>query len=201
MNASAHACGCDYGVRPIPHICQQHRTPSGAGRRWIGVDLDGVLAVECATPAEVWQVGAPIPAMVEQVKTWLQDGEDVRIFTARVGACGQISSIAWDNPDFAAYQREIIDAWCLAIFGRTLPITATKDFQMIRYYDDRGVQMITNTGRRLAEYPADDELNAIVEAQIDWLTEKRAISRDTGKLALVSILMGIRDAIDRSGGC
>ena len=53
-------------------------------RGWIGVDLDGTLA-----EYNGWQgpanIGAPIPAMVERVKAWLEEGRDVRIFTARVG--------------------------------------------------------------------------------------------------------------------
>ena len=148
---SASPCGCDYTHRPHPWICAQHKSPSGAGRRWIGVDLDGTLAHECTTPEEVWTIGAPIPAMIAQVKGWLAEGKDVRIFTARVAACGQTSSIAWDNGDFADYQRQLIEAWCVEQFGRILPVTATKDFQMLCYYDDRAIQMIPNTGENLEQ--------------------------------------------------
>ncbi len=153
---SAQPCGCDPGAN---WICEQHKK---SRRAWIGVDLDGVLAHDCATPEDVWTIGEPIPAMVAQVKAWLAEGQEVRIFTARVAMCGETSSIACDDLEFATYQRELITKWCQEVFGQVLPITATKDFQMIRYYDDRGVQMITNTGRSLAEsYQA--HLDKIVE--------------------------------------
>jgi hypothetical protein len=99
---------------------------------WIGVDLDGTLA-----HYDVWRgedhIGAPIPAMVDRVKQWLEEGLNVRIFTARVGA----------------HQREVIAAWCRKHLGRELPVTATKDFSMIALWDDRCVQVETNTGRRM----------------------------------------------------
>ena len=48
---------------------------------WIGVDLDGTLATFDASDPDV--VGPPIPAMVQRVKRWLQEGREVRIVTAR----------------------------------------------------------------------------------------------------------------------
>jgi hypothetical protein len=122
-----------------------------ASRRWIGVDLDGTLVHDCTTPDQVWTIGAPIPRMIDKVKQWLADGIDVRIFTARVGCCGETSTIATDDQAFVDYQRRLIADWCVETFGRVLPVTATKDFQMIRYYDDRGIQMVTNTGESIAE--------------------------------------------------
>lgn len=149
MVASAQPCGCDYGCKPIPHICADHRTPSGAGRTWIGVDLDGTLAEDCKEPADVWRIGAPIPAMVDHVKALQADGKEIRILTARVAGCGQISSIAWDNQDFVDYQRALIEDWCLQVFGVVFTVTASKDFQMITFYDDRCIRVETNTGRIL----------------------------------------------------
>jgi hypothetical protein len=124
---------------------------------WIGVDLDGVLAewhvhVEQSSKIgsdNVMQIGPPIPMMVERVKGWLVEGKRVRILTARVAACGAESSAAVDDLHFAANQRGMIQAWCLEHLGQILPVTATKDWQMIEFYDDRCVQMITNTGESL----------------------------------------------------
>ncbi len=146
---SADACGCDYGVQPIPHICAQHKDPAGAGRKWIAVDLDGTLAEDCTVPEDVWRIGAPIPAMVDMVKAWMANGFEVRIFTARVGCCGGTSSIATDDDRFADHQRRLIENWCITVFGVPLKVTATKDFQMIALYDDRCVPVETNTGRIL----------------------------------------------------
>jgi hypothetical protein len=108
---------------------------------WIGVDLDGTLAHYTS-----WQpdggVGAPVSPMVKRVRRWIHEGKDVRIMTARV--CPNDLTGA----DGAAYQTKIIQAWCLAHLGKALPVTATKDYQMIELWDDRAVQIIPNTGIR-----------------------------------------------------
>lgn len=116
-------------------------------RGWIGVDLDGTLAVY-----DHWQgphhVGAPVPAMVDRVISWLRDGyhppgahsrvNEVRIFTARVNPINGMD---------AEISRIAIDRWCMEVFGRTLPITHEKDFLMVELWDDRTVQVEKNTGR------------------------------------------------------
>lgn len=105
---------------------------------WVGVDLDGTLA-----HYEGWvnggEIGAPVPRMVARVKAWLKAGTDVRIFTARV-APGHQTAAQID----AEVKR--ISAWCVEHLGQTLPITATKDFGMVTLYDDRAVQVMTNSG-------------------------------------------------------
>ncbi len=115
---------------------------------WIGVDLDGTLAVY-----KVWDgsIGEPIPAMVNRVKKWLLDGVEVKIFTARVGFGGRYSeeSKRSDDEKFAMEQKELIETWCEKHIGAKLPITATKDFRMIELWDDRSVQVEMNTGRRI----------------------------------------------------
>jgi len=103
---------------------------------WIGVDLDGTLANYSHWEGEE-HIGAPVPAMVSRVKAWLNAGEDVRIFTARVA----------NGPA----QLEHIKRWCLEHLGRILPITNVKDFGMAILWDDRCVQVGMNTGRRVGE--------------------------------------------------
>lgn len=125
-----------------------HRENAG----WIAVDLDGTLAAAIVDPQEVWGVGLPIPRMVERVIAWLAEGKDVRIFTARVGCCGAQGPAADDDEVFVAKQRQIIEEWCLLYLGKILPITATKDFLMIELWDDRCVQVITDTGVSLVEH-------------------------------------------------
>jgi hypothetical protein len=112
---------------------------------WIGVDFDGTLA-----HYEGWnggELGKPIAAMVTRVKDWIAKGHTVKIFTARVGATGLITSIGNnDDIDFADQQRKKIQDWCKEHIGVELEVTATKDFAMIELWDDRAVQVKANTG-------------------------------------------------------
>jgi len=99
---------------------------------WRAVDLDGTLA---HYDDDGWKspehIGEPVPLMVERVKRWIAMGEDVRIFTAR---CGHPEAI------------KPIEDWCLKHLGKVLPITATKDYQMIELWDDRAISVQRNTG-------------------------------------------------------
>jgi len=108
---------------------------------WIGVDLDGTLAYY-----DEWKgaehIGEPIPKMLDRVKTWLIQGKDVRIFTARVSS---------NNP-ISRESKIAINEWCLKHIGKLLPITAEKDYGMIEFWDDRCVQVIPNTGVALQEF-------------------------------------------------
>lgn len=106
-------------------------------RGWIGVDLDGTLAQYDGWIGPTY-IGAPIPTMVKRVTRWLEDGWDVRIFTARV-AC--------EGDELKAVTAAIVE-WCLAHLGAELPITNVKDFGMVQLWDDRCVQVIPNTGER-----------------------------------------------------
>jgi hypothetical protein len=105
---------------------------------WIGVDLDGTLA-----HYEGWkgvtEIGAPIPAMVKRVRDWLDDGTEVRVFTARV------STGRGQDPITA---RAKIEEWCKTHIGVALPVTNIKDFNMVQLWDDRAVQVVPNTGAR-----------------------------------------------------
>jgi len=120
---------------------------------WIGVDLDGTLAVYRG-----WNdgaIGEPVPFMVERVKRWLAEGQDVRIFTARVGVCDEYSteSLRTANEEFAHEQARLIGDWCETHIGTRLKVTAVKDFTMVELWDDRAVQVIPNTGRRVDGNP------------------------------------------------
>lgn len=101
---------------------------------WIGVDLDGTLAREHPGIAD-GNIGEPIPAMVQRVILWLQQGKDVRIFTARA-----------DDPMPGEINR--IRTWCQMHLGAVLPITNKKDRDMKELWDDRAIQIIKNTGQR-----------------------------------------------------
>jgi hypothetical protein len=109
---------------------------------WIGVDLDGTLA-HYEGERSIFEIGPPIKEMQERVIGWIQHGRDVRIFTARIGPHAENDA----DQSFILQQRVLIEKWCDTHLGTVLPITATKDFRMEVLYDDRCVQVETNTGR------------------------------------------------------
>lgn len=104
---------------------------------WIGVDLDGTLAMY--EPDQFPAIGAPIMPMIRRVKGWLLIGVPVKIVTARVGA---------QVPD-AEVKIAVrnIEKWCLRHVGVALPVVCSKDYQMVELWDDRAVQVEHNTGR------------------------------------------------------
>jgi aromatic ring-cleaving dioxygenase len=115
-------------------------------RGWIGVDLDGTLA-----HYEGWKgathIGAPVPAMVERVKRWLEDDQySVKIFTARVGP--HDGEMVKTSKEVQSIHTAIV-AWCLEHLGTELEVTCIKDYAMIELWDDRAVGVEANTGRPL----------------------------------------------------
>lgn len=116
-------------------------------RGWIGVDLDGTLAVY-----DGWQgaehIGEPVPAMLARVKRWLEHGHPVhgevgvKILTARVSV-----------PDQRDAVMETLVPWMLEHIGTELVVTNEKDYGMIELWDDRAVQVEANTGRRMDGQP------------------------------------------------
>ncbi len=126
---------------------------------WIGVDFDGTLA-----QYDKWvhadHAGAPIPLMVERVKRWLAEGQEVRIFTARIyplwyipaGAapehCELLPGVATSRERVreSAVAVRCIKRFCLEHIGVDLTITNVKDYGMIELWDDRAVQVVANTG-------------------------------------------------------
>lgn len=107
------------------------------GEAWIGVDLDGTLAEYSSWKGET-HIGKPIPKMVYQVLNVLNSGMNVKIFTAR-----------WHNGE---NQIKIIQDWLERCGLPRLEVTATKDFSMVELWDDRCMQIITNTGERVTNY-------------------------------------------------
>lgn len=109
-----------------------------AGKPWIGVDLDGVLAVHDGGDFNPDKIGLPVPEMVARVKKWLEQGLTVKIFTARVDQYQSDS----DRDDVIS----MIRAWCKENLGSALPVVNTKDRYMLELWDDRSVSVRTNTG-------------------------------------------------------
>lgn len=114
---------------------------------WIGVDLDGTLAL---TVSNTREIGAPIAPMLARVHDWLDQGLEVRIVTARVGASGvTLRDGTVDDQCNAERQRALIGAWCVEHIGQSLPITHGKDVMLIELWDDRAVQVERDTGKRV----------------------------------------------------
>lgn len=111
---------------------------------WIGVDLDGTLAQYTGWFGET-HIGAPVAPMVVRVKAWLAEGREVRIFTARVSV-GEFN-LSGRSQD-VEHVRAAIEAWCEKHIGARLMVTNVKDYSMVELWDDRAVQVITNTGLR-----------------------------------------------------
>lgn len=122
---------------------------------WIGVDLDGTLAHYDGWVGSA-VIGAPIPAMVERVRAWLDKGRDVRVFTARMWPItkvlmpdeslvfkeGEASRLADVHGFVTAYR-----IWCRQHIGVVLPVKCVKDYGMVELWDDRAVRVVKNTGR------------------------------------------------------
>lgn len=103
---------------------------------YILVDFDRTLAHYEDHDTHGSVLGAPVPAMLERVKRWLEDGVEVRIFTARA---------ADTNP---ARDEDIrnIDLWCRTHLGGSLKITNAKDFGAMAIWDDLACAVEPNTG-------------------------------------------------------
>lgn len=121
--------------------------------KWIGVDFDGTLAIQ-TDDTHPENCGAPILPMINKVKSWLAEGKDVRIFTARVFIPDPTIEDVMEYrraKEYATKSKITIMNFCLQNFGRTLPMTCTKDQHMTVLYDDRCVQIIRNTGLEIGE--------------------------------------------------
>jgi len=100
---------------------------------WYGVDLDSTLAVH--NPGDgIDKIGEPVPKTLAWVKSMVANGEDVRIFTARMS----VKNTIW--------VEKAIAEWTLKHVGKALPATCRKDFDMISLRDDRAVGVVPNEG-------------------------------------------------------
>jgi hypothetical protein len=108
---------------------------------WIGVDLDGTLAVYDGWKG-LYHIGAPVPAMVHRIRKWLHEGWEVRIFTARVTPA--------HGADIALFEHHLTQWLILAADLPPLAVTNVKDFEMVELWDDRAVTVEANTGKALA---------------------------------------------------
>lgn len=145
--------------------------------KWIGVDFDGTLA-ESMEKYDAKKCGAPIERMIERVRDLLDAGQEVRIFTARAYP---LNRVIWPDQkisdvleQLAAQQstnnmkfkmqspegRRWIEAgngvitvrkFCKEHFGKLLPVTNIKEPDMEVLFDDRAIQVKTDTGETVAK--------------------------------------------------
>jgi hypothetical protein len=100
------------------------------GSPWIGVDLDGTLAHDLGNK-DLDEIGSPIKPMLKRVQKWIAEGKTVKIFTARASAPRQIA---------------VVKKWLAQHGLPDLEVTNAKDLRMIELWDDRCVQVMTNSG-------------------------------------------------------
>jgi hypothetical protein len=99
------------------------------------MDLDGTLAQhDDAAEYDPANIGEPVPGMVDKVKGFLDRGDKVTIFTARVHEPG-------------AYPH--IKKWLRDQGLPDLPITNKKLPEFTHFHDDKGVAYEKNTGKVL----------------------------------------------------
>ncbi|RJP48727.1 MAG: hypothetical protein C4586_08395 [Anaerolineaceae bacterium] len=99
-------------------------------RKVYAVDLDGTLA-KYGGWMGIEHIGAPVPGMLRRVKAWLKHGHEVVIFTARA-----------DNPDAVPFVKD----WLSKQGIGHLEVTNEKSMRFDEIWDDRCVQVKTNTG-------------------------------------------------------
>jgi len=113
-------------------------------KEWIGVDLDGTLAT-WTTWTAFDHIGLPIPKMVTRIKRWRKERITVKILTARASTLNR-NNLTYDEFMLGMLA---IENWCLINLGEVLEITAEKDHHMKELWDDRAIQVQTNTGEKL----------------------------------------------------
>lgn len=112
---------------------------------WIGVDLDRTLAHYERHPDgyDPFRIGAPIQKMVDRIKHWVEIGQEVRIFTARVSGFENSSAGHTARADVIEAIQDWLEFECEL---PRLDVTCVKDFRCIQIWDDIAVSMNPNTG-------------------------------------------------------
>lgn len=116
---------------------------------WIGVDLDGTLAEYEAWTGDYERIGLPVHRMLEQVKAWIANGWEVRIFSARASHLLKYELGERVSSAELAGARAAIDAirtWCINHVGHDLKVTCVKDNHCFLMVDDRAISVDKNTG-------------------------------------------------------
>lgn len=101
-----------------------------AAHHWVGFDFDGTISRNDYKGRfePPYPLGEPIPEMIATVKSLLAAGITVKIFTAR--AC--------EPENIPAIQE-----WTVRHGLGRLEVTHQKDYDLIRFFDDRAIQMMS----------------------------------------------------------
>ncbi|GEM_PF-5957298 len=136
---------------------------------WVGVDLDGTLAVYDGWKGED-HVGEPVPLMMERVKELIQYGETVKIFTARAES---------------ESGKKVVEKWLAEHGLQGIEVTNIKDSGMTMLLDDRAKNVIPNTGVVLESFDKKQMDDIILEmAESEWRA-KLAQSNDIDDISEV----------------
>jgi hypothetical protein len=136
--------------------------PRVVDQPWVGVDFDATL-FEYHEWVKWDSFGKIIPVMRDRVLAYLESGTNVRIVTARIGLPQYIHPYSgpiynWQKNSVCKVSGEMfsdemmIRAMQAHMVDNGLPplwVQCFKDYNMIRLYDDRAVQVEPNTGRRV----------------------------------------------------
>ena len=122
--------------------------PNGSGG-WIGVDLDGTLAHYDGWMGH-YHIGEPIEPMLERVQNWVNEGQEVRIFTARASV---------------KEHKKFVELWLKQQGLENLQVTNLKDYGMIELWDDRCIQVIPNSGQPVSKPGLKPEQASLVTKQ------------------------------------
>lgn len=110
---------------------EKHSENGGAATQgWIGVDLDGTLAVHGQYDG-VDRIGKPVKPMVKRIQEWLDAGLEVRVFTARASEPSLIPAVK---------------KWLGKHRLGSLEVTNQIDRHCLEIWDDRAVRVVENTG-------------------------------------------------------
>jgi hypothetical protein len=96
---------------------------------WIGVDLDGTL-VQYDERRGTEVIGDVAESMFRRVRTWMSEGLDVRLFTARATDAMLVS---------------FLQPWLREHNLQDMPVTNRKDPGLMQLWDDRAVSVEKNT--------------------------------------------------------
>jgi len=123
---------------------------------WYGFDLDGTLA-----RYDGWvspdHIGEPVDAMINKAKSIIEQGYEIRIFTARVSV-----------PEQKDAATKAIQDWCESHGIGRPKVVCCKDYQMVTCFDDRAEQVIPNTGQTVWEYVQDLQKQLVnLQARLD----------------------------------
>jgi hypothetical protein len=122
-------------------ICTKDSPHTHSHDNWIGVDFDGTIAYTIHNRTSPYELGEPIPAMVNRVKDWIAKGYTVKLLTARMN----LKSSTGAERDIEK-MRQLLEDWCVEHIGVKLECTNSKDGWMETLWDDRAVQVTKDTG-------------------------------------------------------